>query len=297
MLRFASLLWVLSLLLPAGLSAQDFSDVEIRTVPVAEGLHMLVGRGGNIAVLSGADGVFLVDDQFAPLTEKILAAVAAIDPGPIRFVVNTHWHGDHTGGNESLGMGGAVIVAHENVRARMSVRQVMEALGRDAPPSPPAALPVVTFPTAVTFHLNGVTTEVVHVPPAHTDGDALVWFTDRNAVHMGDTFFAGTYPFIDVGSGGTIDGVISATDSVLARADDDTRILPGHGPLSSRAELQAYRDMLVTVRDRIRAALVAGRSVDEVVAARPTEDLDATWGKGFVKPDDFVRFVATDLER
>ena len=258
---------------------------------------MLMGRGGNIAVLAGDDGVFLVDDQYAPLTQKILAAVQAIDARPVRFLVNTHWHGDHTGGNENLGEAGVVIVAHDNVRERMSVKQVMQARGVEVPASPSAALPVLTFPTSVTFHVNGVTTEVIHVAPAHTDGDSVVWFAERNVVHTGDTFFNGFYPFIDVDSGGSIDGVISAVDAVLARADDETRIIPGHGPLSNRAEFEAYRKMLVTVRDRIRAAIVAGKGADEILAEKPTADLDAAWGGGFMKPEAFVRIVVADLSR
>lgn len=282
---------------PLSLAAQDFSKVEIRTIPVAPGLHMLIGRGGNIAVLSGDDGVFLVDDQYAPLTEKILAAVGAIDSGPIRFLVNTHWHGDHTGGNENLGNAGVVIVAHEKVRERMSVRQVVEAFGRDVPASPPPALPVLTFPSSVTFHLNGVTTEVVHVSPAHTDGDSVVWFTELNAVHTGDTYFNGMYPFIDVGSGGSIDGVISAADGILALADADTKIIPGHGPLSNREELQTYRDMLISVRDRVRTDLSAGKSVDEILAGKPTAEFDSVWAGGFLKPANFIRIVVADLAR
>ncbi|MCP5055682.1 MAG: MBL fold metallo-hydrolase [bacterium] len=296
-MKIPSLLLAFGLALSSASSAQDFSQVEIKTIPVAEGLFMLMGRGGNIAVLAGDDGVFLVDDQYAPLTEKILAAVQAIDARPVRFLVNTHWHGDHTGGNENLGEAGVVIVAHDNVRERMSMKQVMQARGVEVLASPSAALPILTFPTSVTFHLNGVTTEVVHVAPAHTDGDSVVWFAERNVVHTGDTFFNGFYPFIDVDSGGSIDGVISAVDAVLARADDETRIIPGHGPLSNRAEFEAYREMLVTVRDRIRAAIVAGKGADEILAEKPTADLDAAWGGGFMKPEDFVRIVVADLSR
>jgi glyoxylase-like metal-dependent hydrolase (beta-lactamase superfamily II) len=288
---------LLTLLLPGPIPAQDMEDVEIRTVPVAEGIHMLLGRGGNIGVVSGPDGVFLIDDQYAPLTEKILAAVKAIDPGPVRFLVNTHWHGDHTGGNENLGKAGVVIVAHENVRLRMSVKQVMAALGREVPPSPRAALPVITFPDSLAFHLNGVTIEVQHVSAAHTDGDAVLWFSGRNAVHMGDIYFNGMYPFIDTGSGGSVAGTIAAAAAVLARADDRTKIIPGHGPLSDRAGLAAYRDMLASVRDRVQAGLAAGQSAEEIVASRPTADLDATWARGFLKPDDFVGIVAADLGR
>jgi glyoxylase-like metal-dependent hydrolase (beta-lactamase superfamily II) len=244
-------------LLAATAYAQDasFDDVRIETVPVAPGVAMLVGRGGNIGVSTGADGVFLIDDQFAPLTPKILAAVAKLSEAPVRFLLNTHWHGDHTGGNENVAGQGAVLVAHDHVRERMSREQVMKALDRTVPASPPAALPVVTFGADLTLHWNGDAIHAIHVPNAHTDGDAIVHFTRANVLHMGDTYFAGRFPFIDVDSGGSIDGVIAAVDRGLALADAATKIIPGHGALSNRAELAAYRAMLATVRERVQAAI------------------------------------------
>lgn len=267
---------------------QDMADVEIRTIPVAEGIYMLVGQGGNIGLSVGENGPFVVDDQFAPLTEKILAAIAEVSDGEVRFVLNTHWHFDHTGGNENFGEAGAFIVAHENVRRRMSVDQFMEAFDRAVPAAPPIALPIITFTEGVSFHWNGETIRVVHVENAHTDGDAIVMFENANVVHMGDTYFNGRYPFIDVQSGGGIEGVISAADWVLQRADSQTKIIPGHGALSGPQELRAYRDMLITVRDRIRMMINDGMSVDEVIASKPTSDLDATWG---ADPDSFVRYA------
>ncbi|MCH8960879.1 MAG: MBL fold metallo-hydrolase, partial [Bacteroidetes bacterium] len=211
------------------------------------------------------------------------------------FVVNTHWHFDHTGGNENMGAAGAILVAHENVRARMSVDQFMKAFDRAVPASPPGALPVITFTDAMTFHWNGDDLHVFHVDPAHTDGDAIIHFKGANAVHMGDTYFSGMYPFIDVGSGGSIDGMIAAADEVLALADDATKIIPGHGPLSNKAELHAYRDMLATARDRIHALISEGKSQEEVVAAKPTSDLDAEWGGGFMQPDVWVGIVYASM--
>lgn len=278
-----------------GVRAQDFDAVEIRTIPVAPGLHMMVGRGGNLAVSTGDDGVFLVDDQYAPLTQKIRAAIAALSDAPIRFVLNTHWHGDHTGGNENLGRGGALIFAHENVRERLSVEQFMEALGRRVPPSPEAALPVVTFTDAVTFHLNGDEVHAFHVPPAHTDGDALVHFRRANVIHMGDIYFSRGFPFIDLSSGGSVEGLIAAVDRVLAMADANTKLIPGHGPLSTRANLEKYRAMLVAIRDRIGGALADGQSLDQVLAARPTREFDQAWGQGFIDPEQFVRTVYRSL--
>jgi len=275
----------------------EAEEVEIRTVPVAEGIHMLVGRGGNVGLFTGEEGPLRIDDQYAPLTPKIRAAVRALQDAPVRFVVNTHWHGDHTGGNENFGKAGAVIVAHHNVRRRLKEGMDHQLLGRTIPPAPDAALPVITFGEDLDFHWNGATLEVRHVEPAHTDGDAVIWFREADVVHMGDTYFNGSYPFIDVQSGGSIDGMLAAVDGVLARATDRTRIIPGHGPLSNRAELRVYRRMLATVRERIAEAVEAGRDADATVAEAPTADLDAKWGGGFMAPEQFVRIVHADLSR
>ena len=271
-------------------------DVQIQTVAVATGVHMLVGSGGNIGVSSGPDGVFVIDDQFAPLTEKIVAAIRGFSDRPIRFVVNTHWHFDHVGGNENLGNMGALIVAHNNVRERMSVEQVMEALGQTVPPSPDKALPIVTFSEAVTFHLNGDQLNVFHVPHAHTDGDAIIRFRTANVLHMGDTFFNGLYPFIDLGSGGNVRGMIAAADAALAVADANTKIIPGHGPLASRADLERYRALLVTARDRVAAAIAKGHTLDQIKAAKPMAEYDEAWGGTFINPEQFVEFVYRSLE-
>ena len=279
----------------SGARAQDFDAVEISTTPVAPGLYMMVGRGGNLAVSTGEDGVFLVDDQYAPLTGKIRAAIATVSDAAIRFVFNTHWHGDHTGGNENLGRAGALIFAHDNVRKRMSAEQFMEALDRPVPRSPEAALPVVTFTDTVTFHLNGDEVHAFHLPPAHTDGDALVHFRRANVIHMGDIYFSSGFPFVDVSSGGSVEGVIAAVDRVLAMADANTKLIPGHGPLSNRVELEKYRGMLVAIRDRVRGALADGQTLDQVLAARPTREFDQVWGKGFIDPERFVRIVYRSL--
>jgi cyclase len=274
---------------------QNFEAVQVQAIPVAGGVHVLTGAGGNIGVSAGDDGVFLVDDQYAPLTPKILAAVKSIGEGPIRFVLNTHWHGDHTGGNENMGKAGALIVAHENVRKRMSVEQFLEAFNMREPASPAGALPVVTFTDAVTFHLNGDEIHAFHVPPAHTDGDAIVHFRRANVVHMGDLFFNGMYPFIDVSTGGSIDGMISAAERVLKMIGADTKVIPGHGPIATRSDLAAYRDMLVGVRAAVMRHVTAGWTLQRVVAAKPTSTFDAAWGKGFLQPDKFVEIVYTDL--
>ncbi len=276
---------------------QDFSSVQIETVPVADGLYMLVGAGGNIALSTGDDGTVIVDTQFAPLTEKISAAIRAAGGGDVAFVINTHWHGDHTGGNENFGNAGAAIIAHNNVRVRMSSQQTIAALNQTVPPSPAAALPVLTFPDRATFHWNGNTVNVFHVPSAHTDGDSIVHFTNLNVFHMGDTFFNGGYPFIDVSSGGSIDGVIAAAEAVLARSDSGTKIIPGHGPLATPDDLRSFLDVVRAARERIQSLIDQGRSEDEVVAARPTAEWDAQWGGGFMNGETFTRLAYQSLRR
>jgi len=271
--------------------------VEITTIPVAGGVFMLQGSGGNLGVSIGDDGVFLIDDQFANMTGAILAAIGQLGDGDLRFVVNTHWHGDHTGGNENLGAEGAVIVAHDNVRRRMSTEQFMEAFNRRTPASPPGALPVITFTDAVTFHFNGDDVQVEHVAPAHTDGDSFVYFRKTNVLHTGDLYFSESYPFIDVSSGGSLQGMIDAADRLLAIVDDQTRIIPGHGALSDTAGLRAYRDMLRTAHDQIAPLVERGLDRQAVIDARPTAALDGTWGGGWMKPDLWVGIVYDGMTR
>jgi cyclase len=274
---------------------QDFSKVEIKPTKLADGLYMLTGAGGNIGLSVGEDAVFLVDDQYAPLTERIKAAIAAITDKPVQFVLNTHWHFDHTGGNENLGKAGALIVAHDNVRKRMSVEQFIKDFDMKIPASPKAALPIVTFSETTTFYLNGEEIQAAHVPPAHTDGDSLVHFRKANVVHMGDTFFNGSYPFFDMSSGGSIEGMIGAAEKALSLSNATTKIIPGHGPLADRKALETYLSVLKTSRDRIRTLVSAGKSADEIVAAKPLAEYDATWGKGFIQSDQFVRLVHASL--
>ena len=236
------------------LPAQTPDTVNIRTTPVAGGVYLLQGSGGNIAASTGPDGVIMVDDDYAPLTDRILAAVDQLHSGRVRFVINTHWHGDHTGGNGNLGGQGIMIVAHDNVRQRMSREQFIESFGAKVPPSPAVALPVITFTDSLTFYLNNDTIQIFHVAPAHTDGDAVIFFRHANVIHMGDTYFNGLYPFIDYSTGGSLDGVIAAVDRGLGLADDATRIIPGHGPLATRTDLRRYREMLAAIRIRILSA-------------------------------------------
>ncbi|WP_444943546.1 MBL fold metallo-hydrolase [Microbulbifer sp. ZKSA006] len=277
-------------------SAQDrFASVEISTEPVSGNVYMLKGAGGNIAVLVGEDGTFMVDDQYAPLTAKIQQAVAQLAEQPLRFVINTHWHGDHTGGNENLGKSSALIVAHENVRKRLSTEQFIEVFKRKVEPSPTQALPVITFTDATTFYWNGDRVRVQHVGPAHTDGDSIVHFAEADVIHMGDIYFNGNYPFIDLSSGGSVDGVIAAMDTALAMAGEDTKIIPGHGPLSNREELQQQRNILAGLRDKVQALVDEGKTRQEVISAKPTAEFDAQYGQGFMTPDIWTGIVYDSL--
>ena len=276
-------------------AAQDFSKVEIKTTRLGETTYMMEGAGGNLGLSVGDDAVFLVDDEFAPLSERVSAAIAKITAKPVKFLLNTHWHYDHTGGNGNFGKAGSIIVAHENVRKRMSSEQFIEFMRTTVPASPAVALPMVTFASSVTFHVNGEEVRAVHVPRAHTDGDAIVHFARSDVIHMGDTYFNGMYPFIDTSSGGTIDGMVAACDRALAIAGDATRIIPGHGPLSNKAELRIYRDMLATIAARIRKMIADGRKLEEITASDATADFDEKWGKGFIKADKFREMVAMNI--
>jgi glyoxylase-like metal-dependent hydrolase (beta-lactamase superfamily II) len=264
---------------------------------VAPGVAVLFGAGGNIGLSYGTDGNILIDDQYAPLTPKILAAIRTVDPDPVRFVVNTHWHGDHTGGNEALGNAGAVIVAHDNVRRRLSVDTFFRTMNQQIKATPKAGLPVVTFTREVSLNLNGDQLQVVHVPNAHTDGDALVYWTGANVLHMGDTFFhKATYPFIDRESGGSIDGMIAAVDRGLAIVKPGGRVIPGHGPVATVAELRGYRAMLADVRAKVAAGIRAGRTKAQVVASRPTAPYTEIATNGFITPTRFVETMYDELK-
>lgn len=277
------------------LAQQDFSNIEIKSIEVTKGIYMLTGSGGNMGLCVGQDATFLIDDQYAPLTEKIKSAVREITNEPIGFVLNTHWHGDHTGGNENLGEMGALIVAHDNVRARMSTEQFMKAFNRTIAPSPKAALPVVTFNDTVTFHLNDETIHAFHVAPAHTDGDSVIFFKNANVVHAGDLFFRARFPFIDLSAGGSFTGMIAASERLLELVDDETKIIPGHGDLATKSDLREYRDMLVLVKERVAPLIAAGKTEAEVVAAKPLAD-SPSWGEGFMNADNFLKIVYQSLK-
>jgi cyclase len=272
-------------------------EVTISGNLLRDSVWMITGRGGNIGLSVGNDGVYMIDDQYAPLSEPIRQAVGQITDLPIDFIINTHRHGDHIGGNEYFKGQGALIVAHDNVRARLSVKQELDLFGREIPASPEAVLPVATFADSLTFHLNGDTIRAFHVAHAHTDGDSIVHFQKANVVHMGDVYFSDRYPFIDIANGGSILGTIAGADIALAMMNEDTIVIPGHGHVSNKTELLKYRKMLVDIADRIQGHIDAGKSLEEVMDAAPTSDWDAVWGNNFVSPEIMVKMVYQDLTR
>jgi cyclase len=287
MRRTTSALFAL-LVYPALAAAQNFDNIQIRTIPVTESIYMLQGSGGNIAVSIGDDGTFIVDDQFAPLTDKIVAAIAELTDNPVDFVVNSHWHYDHSDGHENFGRAGAYIVAQDNSRRRMETDQVLSGSNRPQPAYDEVGLPKITFFESMRFYYNNNTIDVIHTGPGHTDGDAQVYFRDSNVIHTGDMFVRYGLPYIDHGNGGSLDGMIDATWSIAGVIDDDTIIIPGHGQLSTRTDLLEYRDMLVTIRDRIKDQIDRGRSADQVVASNPARGYADPGGgtEGWVRTAD-----------
>lgn len=295
--RIACLVAVSLLWSAAGARAQQPPPEKLETQKLADGLWVVSGAGGNVTLMAGPGGVLLVDDKLAPATGELKKAIAAVTPKPVRFVFNTHWHGDHTGGNPVFGGEGAVIVAHENVRKRLSTKQLVALMNKEVPASPEPALPVITFADSLAFHLNGDDLEIVHVEPAHTDGDSIIHFKKANVIVMGDTYFSMGYPFIDTSSGGSVDGYVKAADRVLAIAQPSTKIVPGHGPVTDRQKLRVFRDMIATIRDRIKKLAAEGKTLAEVQAARPSADYDATWGKAFIGGPPFVETIYKEVAK
>lgn len=255
----------ISLILLVALTFQGFSqnrEVKIKPTKITENIYMLKGQGGNIGLFVGEDGAFMIDDQFAHLTPKILKAIKGITDKQVKYLINTHWHGDHTGGNENMSKEGAVIISHKNVRKRMGMESVVR--GNKKPASPKEALPVITFTEDMMVHFNGEDVLISHVHDAHTDGDAHIYFTKSNVLHMGDTYFQGKFPYIDLSSGGSIEGYIASAEKALLLIDDETIIIPGHRELSNKRELQEYKEMLVNLRDRVKNRIASGKTLEEV---------------------------------
>lgn len=286
--------------MPALAQQNDSSKVRLVVSEVAKGVSMIEGvdgfAGGNVGVSVGPDGVFIIDDELEQMSPKLTAALGTLSKAPVRFVINTHWHGDHSGGNAALKSAGAVILAHDNVRQRLSAAELEAKAKEKSDAKPGAALPVVTFAEDVTLHLNGDTIHVFHVPPAHTDGDVVVHFTKANVIHTGDLFLSQGYPFVDLSSGGSFEGFINAADRMLALANDRTRIIPGHGKVVGRAELAAWRATLDQVRQRVSKLIAEGKTLEQAIAAKPTADLDAKVGGNFITPDKIVEAAYKSLK-
>ncbi len=273
-------------------SAMAQHDAKIESTKLTDQIYMLTnGMAGNLGVFIGQDGTFLIDDQFAPVTENIIAEIMVLGGDIPRFVLNTHYHGDHTGGNENLGKAGTLIVSHDNVRDRLQGGSFIREFNILMPPAAPEGLPIVTFSEDITFHLNGDTVQAIHVPHSHTDGDAIIHFIGANVIHAGDIIFNGFYPFIDVRHGGTIKGMIEGTKLILSLADDNTKIIPGHGPLTNRAELNDYLQMLETAYERLRKLKADGKTAQEAIEMKPLADLENEWGNGIFNGDKWIEII------
>ncbi|MCA9404903.1 MAG: MBL fold metallo-hydrolase [Candidatus Omnitrophica bacterium] len=269
---------------------QDFSNVEIKTQAVAGSVYMLEGSGGNIGVSVGEDGILIIDDQFAPLADKIHAALKDLSKGDLKFILNTHWHGDHTGGNEEFGREG-VIIAHENVRKRLSSHQEVKLFNMVSEPQPEGALPVITFDDDLSIHFNGEEIKMIHLPSGHTDGDSIIYFTKSNVVHMGDHLFNGFYPFIDLDSGGSVQGVIKNLEKVLSMVPDDAKVIPGHGPVGTVDDIRASHDMIKKCAVLMQQAIDEGKSLEQIKKEGLPEDITEKWGKGFLTTDQWIEIL------
>lgn len=267
----------------ASFAQTNFDAVEIKTTKVTDDLYMLEGEGGNLGVSIGEDGVFLIDDQYAPLTEKILAAIKKLSDDEIHFVFNTHYHGDHTGGNENLGKMGIDIVAHDNVYKRLNDGKQKD------------GLPIITFNDKLTFHMNGLAIKTHHYKSAHTDSDSIVYFEGKNVIHMGDIFFNKAYPYVDVPGGGSYKGLMAAVKDTIDNIDDNTKIIPGHGPLTDKEGLKVYYDVLMDIRSILEPIARQGLTLEAVKKMQPLKKYDGNYGNGFMNPDNFISIVYMDI--
>src|SRR5882762_4897224 len=279
----------------ASLAQENFDTVKIRPIKVDDHIYMLKGSGGNIRVLTGKDGVLMIDDQFAPLSQKIKDAIKSLDPGEIRFLINTHVHGDHSGGNENFRRMGVTVIAHERVRERMMKEHVYKETKE--PPRDKDAWPIITLADRVSFHLNDEDIDLLHFGRGHTDGDVIVHFKKANVFHTGDIFVRYGYPYIDASRGGGVNGFIAYLDKLLPVMDENSKVIPGHGELATKADVKVFRDKLADMRDQVAAALKKGKKVEDIPALGITDKYDVEWGKGFLKGKDYILFIAEDLKR
>jgi cyclase len=284
------------LLASATFAQQNYDTVKIVPQKITENIYMLKGAGGNIGVLVGKDGTLMIDDQFAPLSNKINGAIKTISPEEIKFLINTHIHGDHSGGNENFKRMGVTVVAHDVVRERMSKEQVNKAMNRVTPPREKDALPAITFSDKLNFHLNDEDIELIHLDNGHTDGDVMVRFKNANVFHMGDAYVRYGYPFVDVSSGGSFTGFLTSLDKGLALMDDNSKVIPGHGELATKNDVKVFRDKLVDIRDQVLAAFKKGKKVEDIPALGITDKYDAELGNGFLKGKDFVLLIAESVK-
>ena len=292
MKKFLSLLAII-VVCAISIQAQDFSKVEIKVQKVSGNIYMLQGGGGNIGVSVGPDGILIVDDQYAPLADKIKAALKTLGEGKLKFILNTHWHEDHTGGNAVFGPD-APIIAHSNVRKRLAAG--LDVPGRKTPAAPKEALPVITFDHSLSVHFNGEDIRVIHVSPGHTDGDSVIYFPAANVVHMGDQFFVDRFPFIDLASGGDVEGYTKNVGDVLEKLPAGAKIIPGHGPLATADDLKRFHNMLVTTTDIVRKKIAAGKTLAQIKTEGLPEEWK-TWGTGFIKQDRWLETIFTGLTR
>ncbi|MEL7002255.1 MAG: MBL fold metallo-hydrolase [Bacteroidota bacterium] len=274
---------------------RDFSKVEIKTFEVTDKIHMLVGAGGNIGVLEGEDGIFMIDNQYGPLSEKIKTAVGNISNQPIKYVLNTHWHFDHTGGNLNFNTPGLTLVAHENVKIRLENDQHVEPFGWDVKALATEGLPELTFTDKLTLYLNGEEIVIIHPERAHTDGDAITFFKTSNVIHAGDVFVRYGYPFIDASSGGSIDGIIDGLNMIISLSDENTKIIPGHGELASRSDVMEVRNMLEETAAVLKKEIANGSSVDDIINANPLAKWDERWNNNFITSKIFIQLVHASL--
>jgi glyoxylase-like metal-dependent hydrolase (beta-lactamase superfamily II) len=295
-------------MLPRGASAQatavtervaqahaDAANIPIKTTKLYDDVYLLQGQGGNMALQTGSEGNVLIDASFVPAVPRILEAIGSLSKDAPFALINTHWHGDHTGGNEGMHAAGYTIIAHQKTRERLSTPQTMKLFHSTTPAALAGAWPTVTFEDALRVWRNGDQLDLVNYAPAHTDTDIYIYFHKANVLHVGDIWFNGLYPFIDEGTGGSIGGMIRAAEKTLAVANSDMKIIPGHGPLGTKADFQKYHDMLAAIRDKVAALKAAGASEEEVIAKKPTTEFDATMAKGFMNADTFVGIVYRTL--
>lgn len=272
-------------------SLHAFDDVKVTSTEVAKNIHMLMGKGGNVGVFVGKDGTFVIDDQFAPLTEKLMAAIKDVGGDAPKFLLNTHFHGDHSGGNENFGKKGAMIISHLNVRERLKHGSEIKEFGMILPPASAEALPIITYKDQMHFHINGEDVVVTHVPNAHTDGDSFIHFKNANVIHAGDIFFNGFYPFIDPTHGGTVKGVISAADKILQLSNDKTKIIPGHGPLANKADLDTYKKMLEVAYSNLLKLKEEGLNAEQAKAKKPLAEFDKEWSDGMFTSERWIEII------